>query len=153
MADKPEKPDYGDTLEAQMIADYVTEGMTLIDACRTMDIPRNTIYQRIADNPKFAAMMETAREKGYDAIANECLAIADETARDTEMGKFGPKPNKEWMARSRLRVETRLKLLAKWHPKKYGEKLQVESVNKNVEIPITDDPAAAQRAYEDLMKG
>jgi hypothetical protein len=28
----------------------------------------------------------------------------------------------EWISRSRLRVETRLKLLAKWDPKRYGDK-------------------------------
>lgn len=35
-------------------------------------------------------------------------------------------PDKEWMLRSKLRVETRLKLLAKWDPKRYGEKITQE---------------------------
>ena len=98
-------------------------------------------------------MMEKARESGFDAIANECLEIADDAALDTIETRFGPKPDKEWLARSKLRVETRLKLLAKWHPKKYGDKLQVEQKTATVAIPVTDDPIAAQRAYESLMRG
>ncbi|MNU09652.1 hypothetical protein D3C72_2563420 [compost metagenome] len=31
----------------------------------------------------------------------------------------------------RLQVETRLKLLAKWHPKKYGEKVTAEHTGPN----------------------
>jgi hypothetical protein len=33
--------------------------------------------------------------------------------------------NSEHIQRSKLRIETRLKLLAKWNPKKYGERVQV----------------------------
>ena len=34
--------------------------------------------------------------------------------------------NAEFVARSRLRVDTRLKLLAKWDPKRYGERSEVK---------------------------
>ena len=43
--------------------------------------------------------------------------------RNTE---FGPRVNAEHIQRSKLRIETRLKLLAKWNPKKYGDKLALE---------------------------
>jgi len=97
--------------------------------------------------------MEEARAAGYDALADECVAIADETAFDTIETDSGTKANKEWIQRSKLRVETRLKLLAKWHPKKYGEKLEIEQKTATVAIPTSDDPIEAQRAYERLMKG
>jgi hypothetical protein len=149
MTDQP-APDYADTIEAQMIAEWVSEGMTMVDACRNLSIPLRTIYSRISANPRFAQMMDEARESGYDAIANECQRIADHAADDYfENGKL----NKEAVMRSKLRVETRLKLLSKWHPKKYGEKLQVEQKTATVAIPVTDDPIAAQRAYESLMRG
>lgn len=157
MTDQP-VPDFADTLEAQMLADYVREGMTLIDACRTLGLAVRTIYDRINASPRFAEMMEQARLDGYDAIANQVLAIADDTDNDYIEGtdRFGnPKImlDKEHIQRSKLRAEVRLKLLAKWHPKKYGEKLQVEQKTATVAIPVTDDPIAAQRAYEDLMRG
>ena len=66
-----------------------------------------------------------AREEGFDAIALQCLEIADETSRDTVITDTGERANSEWISRSKLRVETRLKLLAKWDPKRYGDKLQV----------------------------
>lgn len=147
------KPDYGDTLEAQMLADYIRGGTTLTDACKTLGLATSTIYDRITANEKFRAMMESARLEGAEAIADECLAIADDDSEDLVETRFGPKVNKEFVARSKLRIETRLKLLAKWHPKKYGEKLQVETRTASVQIPVTDDPVLAQRAYEDLLKG
>jgi hypothetical protein len=39
--------------------------------------------------------------------------------------EHGPRLNAEHVQRSKLRIETRLKLLAKWSPKKYGERVQV----------------------------
>lgn len=139
----PKKPEYGDTLEAQMVVDYVSEGMTLVDACRTLGIAYRTIYDRIRDHPKFAEMMETARANGYEVIANDVRRVAR-----GEEGYSTKDPK-----RDRLVVETELKLLAKWHPTRYGEKLQIESRNANVEIPVGEDPIAAQKAYEELMKG
>lgn len=153
MTDQPDH-DYADTLEAQMVADYVSDGMPLAAACRVLGIERRqTIYEHMDKSARFRDMMEKARADGYDVLAEQCLEIADDASLDTIETRFGPKPDKEWVARSKLRVETRLKLLAKWHPKKYGDKLQVEQKTATVAIPVTDDPIAAQRAYEELMKG
>lgn len=156
MTDQP-RPDYADTIEAQMIADYVSSGMTMTAACATLGVVPRTIYDRIKASPRFAEMMEQARMDGYDAIADQVVQIADDTDNDYEEGvdRFGnPKLflNKEHIQRSKLRAEVRMKLLAKWHPKKYGEKLEIEQKTATVAIPVGDDPIAAQRAYEDLMK-
>jgi len=144
-----DQPDYADSIEANLIADYVSGGKTIAETCRLLGITRRQdVYEHMEESDRFRDMMEKARAAGADAIAEECFAIADDTTFDgTE------KPNKEWIARSKLRVETRLKLLAKWHPKTYGEKLQVEQKTATVTIPVSDDPIVAQRAYEDLMKG
>lgn len=141
--------DYGDTLEAEMLADYVSGGMTMIDAINALGLTVRTTYTRMAEHPKFAAMMNEAREQGFDALANECLAIADDSTKDH--GARGM--NSEFVQRSKLRVETRLKLLSKWHPKRYGEKLEIESKTASVAVPVGDDPLAAVRAYEQLLKG
>lgn len=158
MTDQSEtEPDYADALEAQMLVDYVREGMTLIDACKVLGLYRQQIYRAMEKSERFRDMMEKARLDGYDAIANQVLAIADDSDNDYEEGvdRFGnPKLflNKEHIQRSKLRAEVRMKLLAKWHPKKYGEKLEIEQKTATVAIPVGDDPIAAQRAYEDLMK-
>ena len=76
--------------------------------------------------PGFAEDLRAAREDGFDALAVECLAIADDTNRDTIETESGPRPNSEWIARSRLRIDTRLKLLSKWDPKRYGDRVALE---------------------------
>jgi hypothetical protein len=68
-----------------------------------------------------------AREEGFDTIAADCLHIADNTAQDTISSERGDVANSEWIARSRLRVDTRLKLLAKWDPKRYGDLLKLDA--------------------------
>lgn len=135
--------DYGDTIEAQMLADYVTDGMTMIDACATMGIPLRTAYDRLKANPKFAALMDEARAAGFDAIANGIRKVT----RGEEGHSSGD------VKRDRLIAEMDAKLLAKWHPKKYGEKIEIEQKSASVAIPVGNDPIAAQRAYEALLKG
>lgn len=131
-----------------MLCDYVAGKMPLIRACDTLGVDRRAVYEAIEKDAEFRTAMEEARAIGYDAIAEEALEIADNATLDGD-----GKPNKEWMQRSKLRVETRLKLLAKWHPKRYGEKLEVQSTNTNVQIPVGNDPIEAAQAYEKYMRG
>jgi hypothetical protein len=64
---------------------------------------------------------------GFDAIAEEALEIADDGSNDwmerrRKDGSTEEVVNSEHVQRSKLRIETRLKLLAKWSPKRYGDK-------------------------------
>jgi len=60
--------------------------------------------------PGVAESIARAREIGEHVIGDDCLAIADDRTDDP--------------ASRRVRVETRLKLLAKWNPKKWGDRVQ-----------------------------
>lgn len=87
-----------------------------------------TVYDWMEADPEFALRIARAREEGYDAIALDALKIADDGLNDTYMTEDGiERTNTDVIQRSKLRVETRLKLLAKWSPKRYGDKLDVES--------------------------
>lgn len=141
---------YAETLEAQMLAEYVAGGMSLAKAMRTLGLPSSTTYKRMDEDPDFDALIEQAKRRGTDAIADQCLEIADDDSQD--VGQRGML-NKEFVQRSKLRIETRLKLIAKWNHKKYGEKLEIESKTASVAVPVGDDPLAAVRAYEALLKG
>lgn len=70
----------------------------------------------------FAEEVAMAREAGFDKIAMEALAIADDSSNDTIETRSGLAPNRDWLARAKMRVDTRLKLLAKWDMKRYGGK-------------------------------
>lgn len=107
----------------------LAEGEPLRQICRDVGMPSwYTVYQWLKDDPEFASRFARAREAGFDAIAEECLDIADDASRDTKLVGSGDSEREaadtEWISRSKLRVETRLKLLAKWDPKRYGDKLE-----------------------------
>jgi len=111
---------------ADEIVERLSEGEPLRQICRDDRMPSwQTVYRWKADDEAFSRRIAGAREAGFDAIAEECLEIADETAFDTVCGKEGDRPNSEWITRSKLRVETRLKLLSKWAPKKYGDRMDL----------------------------
>ena len=116
--------------KADLICAKLSEGIPLAEICRGEEMPAvRTVSDWKVDRPEFAAAFARAREDGFDAIAAECLRIADDTSGDTKIvgndDYEREAANTEWIARSKLRVETRLKLLAKWDPKRYGERLAV----------------------------
>ena len=118
------------------ICDRLSSGETLASICRDPKMPAvRTVSDWKKNSEEFSADFARAREEGADAIAQECLDIADETSRDTISTDRGDIPNGEWITRSRLRVETRLKLLAKWFPKRYGEKIEHE-VSGDLDVKI-----------------
>lgn len=105
------------------VLDGLAEGTPLTVLCREDGMPCDDTVRDWAEHDKsFGRAIARAREAGFDAIALEALAIADETHLDTKKREDGSEaPDSEWISRSRLRVETRLKLLAKWDPKRYGD--------------------------------
>lgn len=115
------------------VIDGLRRGRPLTVICADEGMPSDdTIRDWGAEDAEFGRDIARARETGFDVIALEALAIADETAFDTKEGKDGAlQPNSEWITRSRLRVDTRLKLLAKWDPKRYGDRTLIGSDPEN----------------------
>lgn len=111
---------------ADEICNRLSQGEPLAKICRDDHMPDPSTVSRWKEGrEELSQAIARAREEGFDAIALQCLEIADETSRDTIETETGERANSEWISRSKLRVETRLKLLAKWDPKRYGDKLQV----------------------------
>lgn len=108
----------------QTVLDGLRKGTPLTVICDEPDMPcDDTIRVWAEGDEELARAIARARETGFDRIAMDALAIADETWNDTKVSEEGREvPNSEWITRSRLRVDTRLKLLAKWDPKRYGDK-------------------------------
>lgn len=67
-----------------------------------------------------------------DLIAEDMIEIADDKSEDTIIktneatGETYEIENKEWVNRSRLRIDTRKWVLAKLKPKKFGDRVDVE---------------------------
>jgi len=108
------------------------EGEPLAAICRDEGMPSTTVWGdwRRADEALDIAHAR-ARDDGYDKIASDALEIADNGSNDWMAANDPENPgfalNREHIQRSKLRVETRLKLLAKWDPKRYGDKLDMTS--------------------------
>jgi hypothetical protein len=116
---------------ANEIVERISKGEPLRQICRDDHMPEwRTIYDWQAADKAFSARIAHARELGEEAIAQDCLDIADNATNDwmEKQGKDGTELyqlNGEHIQRSKLRIETRLKLLAKWNPRKWGEKVDL----------------------------
>ena len=132
------------------IVELMCDGKTLSAICREEPgMPhRQRVYEWIEADPEFAKAMDRARDLGADAIAEEALRIADTTEEgvELEIGSEGTTKEKrgDMLGHRKLRVETRLKLLAKWHPKKYGDK--IEHTGRMQVTDLTDEQIDAKLA-------
>lgn len=107
----------------ERIIEGLTDGVPLRVLCRQDDIPSwRTVYDWINADPSFASRVAYARDLGFEAIAEDILDIADDTPAISEH-----------VQRSKMRIDTRLKLLACWSPKRYGNKQTVDVGNKEGE--------------------
>lgn len=136
---EPVPQDIADELVA-----WIAEGKTLREFCRQPGMPvYSTIYDWEEKDKDFATRIAHARLIGEDVIAQECLAIAD----NTQTGKtVTEKPyvfegaavknadgtpvmiietkTGDMLEHRKMQIDTRLKLLAKWNPRKYGDSLK-----------------------------
>lgn len=132
----------------------IAEGETLASICREEGMPgRTAFYEWLAEDRDLSERFARARDVGFDAIADEALGIADDGTRDyTESPDGRSVPDHDHIARSRLRVDTRLKLLAKWAPRKYGERLELAGDPERPLQSASDEQIDA-RIRELLAKG
>lgn len=103
-----------------------------------------TVYDWIEGDEAFSLRIARARKLGFDAIAEEALSIADTPVMGEESEKSGKNikiKRGDMLGHRKLQVETRLKLLAKWCPEKYGERTAMELTGASggpVQISETD---------------
>ena len=120
-------PQYDRETVIEEIVQRISNGETLRAICREEGKPHWTvIYDWLKENPEFNLRFTRARDIGHDAIAEECLQIADDKLGDWTLTDSGPTFDGDHVQRAKLKIETRLKLLAKWSPKKYGESTQLK---------------------------
>lgn len=100
--------------------------------CRGLGVPVKTVNDWRLQDESIRAQFDDARDLGFDAIAHECLTIADDGRRDYTVDEDGREAvDHDHIQRSKLRIDTRLKLLAKWDPKRYGEKQQLDHTSSD----------------------
>jgi len=107
----------------ERIIDGLSNGIALRVLCRQAGMPSwRAVYNWMDADADFASRVACARDLGFEALAEDILDIADSTRAISDHVQL-----------SKLRIDTRLKLLACWSPKKYGTKQDVSIGNKEGE--------------------
>jgi hypothetical protein len=127
-------------------------GTPLAEICRIEGFPHPGTFRDWCDaDEQLSRDVARARELGFDAIANDALNIANtpkegETRKDTLDGI--EITSADMLGHRKLQVETRLKLLACWDPKRYGQRSQVEVSG---ELNISERILAARKRSSSLV--
>ena len=116
----------------------IAQGETLASLGRELNFHPVSWNFWVRGDEDLAVAYAQARDVGADVIADDVLRIIDEEPErvvqiDEEGNKSTSRIDSAGVAWAKNRAELRLKLLAKWSPKKYGDKQQVEVGNKEGE--------------------
>lgn len=144
MAEKKGKggrPSSYSTELATRICSYIADGKSLRTICRADDMPSiEAVRLWLASNQEFLAQYARAREESADVAAEEIIEIADNPDID---------PNAR-----RVMIDARKWIASKLKPKRYGDRLDVNSTQsvtmRNVQADMTADEAT--KAYRDVVR-
>ena len=151
------------TIFDQAIFDKIIErlegGEPMAAICREPGMPAartvrewNETVDGVPRNPKLSAALACARDDGRDWLAAECLLIADtpmEGVVEEYERKMFKKPDgteyeklvlikrrkEDMLGHRKLKIDTRLKLLAIWDPKRFGQGVTLRG-DKDNPIPV-----------------
>lgn len=115
-------------LDASLLQ-WVASGQSVTRWCTDNDVTRMTVWRWLHEDQELMLHFARAREAGAVAMAYDCLDIADDVLGDA--------------ARDRLRVDTRMKLAAKFAPAILGERVAVTGADDAPPVVPTDAEAAA----------
>ena len=115
------------------IIERIQDGEPLEQICRDEGMPSSVAFGNWCNADEALALAYArARQAGYDRIAADVLKIADDGSNDYVETEHGQRLNAEHVQRSKLRVDARLKLLACWDPKRYGQRVDMTSAGESL---------------------
>ncbi len=153
---KPGRPTTYTEEIVEEIAERLSKGEPLAQICRDEGMPHpSTVRDWMAAHESVSRRIARAREDGFDAIAADALSIADDGTRDYQRSEQGALVvDHDHIQRSKLRVDTRLKLLAKWDPKRYGERVAMEHTGADggpIQTQTIDPGKLSDAVLQELM--
>ncbi len=128
------------SIYSQELIDSIEErlgsGEPMAQICRDEGMPSySTVYSWMQTKPEVNEAIARAREEGEDVIAANLRLIARGKSLDSTND----------VQRDKLIIETDLKLLAKWNPKKYGDKQSID-----VDVTSKGESLAASSRLSEL---
>lgn len=140
-----------DAIGIDAICTEVAECVTFREISSKYGVSLGVLSVWLSKHPEqYARSLEARAEK----MADDILSIADDGFNDTYEDKDGTHTNYDVIARSRLRVDARKWLASKMFPKRYGDKVEVESRHSGaIEVSNTHTFDADALALLDKIKG
>lgn len=127
------------------ICKEIESGKSLREVLRDNDnMPSTqTLYKWIDSDSEKSKQYARACELRADIIFDEMLEIADDGRNDYMTKEIGDGIevqvlNSEHIQRSRLRIDARKWILSKMVPKKYGDKTDITTNGKQINIPLIE---------------
>lgn len=126
--------------EIEEVFNYVCEelekGRALRNVLKDDKMPStSTFYQWLDSNEEKAKQYARATQVRADILFDEIIDIADDSSGDKKVVENGEVMDSEYVARSRIRIDTRKWILSKLNPKKYGDKLDLSSLGEKINTP------------------
>jgi hypothetical protein len=136
------------------IIKHIKNGMSLRKALKQFEKSPRTIWDELVKEEDKNAQYAHACEERAMLIFEEALEIADKFDKDVITDEEGNEIiNHNVINRDRLRIDTRKWFLSKMMPKKYGEKLQIDSNNTHtVKSNITALDKEEQEKIQSLLE-
>ena len=147
MSETPKKaPKPRPTLRTPAVEDHILQavasGTPLAQVCREPGMPHHSTWYTWCDaDDELDRRFVRARDHGAHAIATEALELAD-----------GVAVHGESIQKAKLQIETRLKLLAKWSPKLYGEQSKMALTGADGGAIKTEAVGASNDAMRELTE-
>ena len=144
---------------ADEVCRRVAAGESLRAVCRAEGMPaESTVREWVSANESFAAQYARARDDRAEVLFDQMFEIADD-ARNDFMEKLGDdgqavgwRENGELVRRSALRIDTRKWALARMAPKKFGDRLAVDSKSEVTVREDLDLSPLTKRQRDELAK-
>lgn len=116
---------------ATSICFLISQGISLKIICKEKDMPdKSNVFRWMQTNTDFRDKYRASKEECMDSFADEIIDIADETIELVRKG--AEKKSSAYVQAMKLKIETRRWLMSKLKVKKYGDKLDLTSGDKEI---------------------
>jgi hypothetical protein len=128
---RPRRGRVMDNPKAQELLDWLSTGGTLLEFSQRKGNPdTRTVHDWKDEDAEFAALYKQARDKGQEAMLEECKTLCDTEPTDAVQAAW-----------RRLQVDTRLKCLRMWNPARWAERVDLNhagGININVTTGVPE---------------
>lgn len=119
------------------IVNGLAGGKSMRQICRDEGWAESTVRLDLAQQEQWVAQTARAREIGSDAIADECIEIADNTSEEP--------------ADRRIRIDTRLKLIGKWS-QRYSDRVKIVGGTPGEDNPVQHQHGLMEEMADEVTR-